>query len=941
MFERQKKGESAMLVQKNFLIPLKKFSIKFLVFFLLGILPVLAQGKGSISGLVLDKESGEAIIGANVMIENTNIGAATDLEGKFRIENVEVGKYNLVISYISYSKLIVKDVIVNSGKTTELKLVLVPEAISVDEVVVVDKLDRSFENALLNQRKKSSSISDALSSEQIKKNNDAATSDALKRIPGVTLLDNKFIFVRGTSERYSNAQLNSTSLSSTEPEKKSFAFDLLPTNLLSNTTVVKSFTPDIAGDFAGGTVQINTVDFPDRLKINLNYSSSYTSNTSFKDFSTDAASVNFWGFDNGSRALPPSFPGNLGKAGLNRTEINELAKSFNNNWTPETKRAPLNNSFSLSIGDGTSLLGENFGFIAAFSFRNSYKNSELERNEFEANGAPRFEFKGLQSTFSTMMGGLFNLSYKLSDMHKFSFKNTYSRSTDNEVSVLNGAQYSDAGKEQIQTAIQFVERDVFSSQFTGEHFLPFLNNLKIDWMTYYSESNRNEPDYRRITYARDIGTDDPYAAVLGFQPNLKNGGRFFSNLFDKTRGIGLNFSMPTSYAKYKFGALYEEKKRDFASRLISVIINASGNGFTDFSLLYLPLDEIFAPENFRRNGFSIDEYQNGSNIYYAKQDIFSSYGMIEIPFFVLGEEFNFVGGARLENSLQQINSFDLSGQIPLSNQLKKVDVLPSANLIYRINPITNLRLSYSQTVNRPELRELATFAYFDFATQTSVRGNPDLQRALIRNYDLRFEVFPGVGEVISVSGFYKNISDAIEKVVVTGSALGSERTFVNSDKAKIYGIELEGRFTFGFLGSYFNNFTLSGNYSWIKSAVDVKGTETTISREERPLQGQSPYVINFGLYFSDPNLGSSVSILFNRIGERIVEVATAYQEDVIEKPRDVIDLVFAQNFLDNFEIKLGLKDILAQDRVYTQGDKRARVNSSNSGISLGLSYKIQ
>lgn len=930
-----------MFNKKNFSIVCHKFLKKVFLIFLLGYLPLIAQGKGTITGLVLDKETGEAIIGANVLLENSNIGAATDLEGKFRIENVIPGKYNVIVSYISYSKITIKDVEVTVGKSTELKVALTSEAISVDEVVVVDKLDRSYENALINQRKKSNSISDGISSEQIKKSNDASTSDALKRIPGVTLLDNKFIFVRGTSERYSNAQLNNTSLSSTEPEKKSFAFDLLPTNLLSNTIVVKSFTPDISGDFAGGTVQINTVDFPDRLKINLSYSTSYVSNTSFKDFSTYSGGGSFWGFDNGTRALPSSFPANLGSAGLTRTEINELAKSLNNVWAPDTKRAPLNNNFSLSIGDGTTLLGQNFGFVAAFSFRNSYKNSNVERNEFEASGEPRFEFKGVQSTYSTMMGGMLNLSYKLSDLHKFSLKNTYSRSSDDEVSVLNGAQYTDAGKEQIQTALRFVERDVLSSQINGEHYFPFLNNLKLDWKTYYSESNRNEPDYRRVLYGRDIGTNDPFFAILGFQPNLKNGGRYFSNLFDKTRGVSFDLTIPTSYAKYKFGSLYEEKKRDFTSRLISVIINASGNGFTDFNLLYLPLNEIFAPENFRRNGFSIEEYQNGSNNYTAKQDVFSTYGMIELPFYFLDQEFNFVGGARLENSLQQINSFDLSGQIPLSNQLKKVDILPSANLIYRISPITNLRLGYSQTVNRPELRELASFAYFDYATQTSVRGNPNLQRALIRNYDLRFEIFPGVGELISASVFYKSISDAIEKVVVTGSALGSERTFTNSDKAKIYGFELEGRFTLAFLGSYFNNFSLNGNYSWIKSAVTVKGTETTIPREERPLQGQSPYVLNFGLYFTEPTIGTTFGILYNRIGERIVEVATAYEEDVTEQPRDLVDIVISQPFLDNFEVKLGIKDLLSQEHVFTQGNKKSRVNSSNTGISLGISYKIQ
>ncbi len=917
--------------------PLLKFLLALLMLFQV---QLLSQQKGNISGIVLDSQTGEAIVGANVLIENTNIGAATDLDGNFRIENVQAGKYNLIISYISYAKTTIKDVVVNEGKRTEVKVGLKSEAIQVEEVVVIDKVDRSYENALLNQRKKANTISDGISSEQIKKSNDASTSEALRRIPGVTLLDNKFIFVRGTSERYSNAQLNNASLSSTEPEKKSFAFDLIPTNLVSNTVVVKSFTPDLAGDFAGGTVQVNTIDFPDKLRINLSYSSSITSNTSFKDFNTYQGGGNFWGFGNGERKLPDGFPANLVSDNYSREEINNFARSLKNIWSPTKRKAPTNNNFSLSVGDMFTLFDHQVGFVSAFSFRNSYKNSTIERNEYEASGDPRFSFRGVQSSYSTMMGGLFNLTYKFNETNTISSKNTYNHTSDDEVSVLNGANYSDAGKDQILNALRFVEREVFSSQLVGEHFFPSFHNFKVEWKGFYSNSSRDEPDYRRVIYGRDLGTNDPFFAILGFQPNLKNGGRFFSHLFDKTKGASVDLSISAPYAKYKFGSYLERKDRNFTSRLISVIINAPGNGFTDFNLLYLPLDKIFSPENFRRNGFSMDEYQNGTNNYTAKHEVVAAYGMMEIPTKIFGEDITFITGARLENSLQQINSFDLSGRIPLSYQLKKIDILPSLHLIHRLSETANLRLSYSQTINRPELRELAPFSYFDFATQTSLTGNPNLRRALVRNYDLRFEIFPGLGELVSVSTFYKTITDAIEKVVISGVSLGAERTFANSDYAKIYGVELETRIALGFIGDYFKNISINGNYSWIKSIVNVKATETTIARKERPLQGQSPYVVNLGVYFVEPTLGTSFNIMYNRIGERIVEVATLYEEDVIEQPRDIIDITVAQPLYTNFEIKLGIKDVLAKEQIFTQGEKRSRINTANRGISLGLSYKF-
>lgn len=924
-------------INQNKKVFMKYFLILILTFFNIGL---FAQGKGSISGVVRDESTGEAIIGANVLIENTFIGAATDLYGKFSLKDLEVGAYNLKISHIAYQTRIITNVLVEANKTTELKITLSNNVIETQEVVVAGKLDKSYESALLNLRKNSQNILDGISSEQIKKTTDGLTSDVLKRITGVTLIENKFVNVRGTSERYNVAQLNNTNLTSTESEKKAFSFDLLSASLIENANVVKSYTPDLPANFAGGIVQLNTISFPEDLKVTVGYSSSYTDNTSLRSFSTYSNGTNFLGFDNGSRNLPSNFPYDLTKSGLSRSEINELAKNLKNVWSPTTTRAPLNQSFSFMIGDGAKLIGQQFGFVAAFNYKSDYKNSFIELNEYEASGEKRFEYSGNRSQISKNLGGLLNLSYKISGNHQINLKNLYSHSSDDEVSQLHGFQYTDAGKEQKQTALRYIERDLISTQLTGEHYLSFLNEAKIDWRVYLNNSRKSEPDYRRVYYGRDIGEDLPFAAILGFQPNLKNGGRFFSNLYDKSRGLSIDFKTKFYSARLKFGISFDRIRRDFSSRLISIIINAPGNGFTDFNLLYLPLDKIFEPENFRKNGFSIDEYVNGTNNYTASEEIFASYVMSEIPFSIFGRDLNIITGVRLENALQKINSMDLSGRIPISNHLKNVDILPSLNLVYKLSNNTNLRLSYSQTLNRPELRELAPFAYFDFTTQTSLRGNPELQRSFIKNYDLRIESFPGLGKLISASLFYKKISNAIEKVVVTGSALGSERTFMNSDYAEVFGYEFEGRFSFGFITNYLDNLSITGNYTRIKSSVNVKGTETTIARENRPLQGQSPYVINLGLFFNEPNIGTSFSLTYNRIGERIVEVATAYQEDIIEKPRDVVDLKISQNLFSGFSLNFGVKDILAKDIQFLQGNLPARTIKTNSTYSLGITYKL-
>lgn len=927
-------NENINHIKKSFI---KTFGIMLLFFPLFNI---YSQSKGSITGTIRDEVTGEAIIGANVLIENTNLGTATDINGKFQIRNIDEGVYNIKVSHITYKSKILSDIEIKSNEIVELNITLSSNVIETQEVVITGKIDKSFENALLNLRKNSQQIIDGISAEQIKKTTDGLTSDILKRITGLTVVDNRFVNIRGTNERYNITQLNNSNLTSTESEKKAFSFDLLSANLLENANVIKSYTPDLPANFAGGLVQLNTIDFPEDLKASLSYSSSYTENSSLRSFSSYENGTNFLGFDNGSRKLPTDFPYDLGKVNLSRDQINDLAKNLKNIWKPSTIKAPINQNFSLTIGDGTKLVGNQFGFVAAINYKNDYKNSYMILNEYESSGEKRFEYEGTKSITTKNLSGLLNLSYKLSHNHLISLKNLYSHTSDDEVSQLHGFQYTDAGKEQKQTALRYIERDLISSQLLGEHYFQNLNDLKIDWRLNFSNSKKDEPDYRRIYYGRDIGDDGPFYAVLGFQPNLKNGGRFFSNLHDKFRGFALDLKTRVSILKIKFGVSYDKTKRDFASRLISVIINAPGNGYTDFSLLTLPLDKIFAPENFRKNGFSIDEYQNGTNNYSASEEIIATYFMYEIPMKVFDKKLKVFGGVRMENALQKINSMDLSGKIPIYNQLKKVDYLPSLNLLLNLNDFTNLRLSYSQTLNRPELRELAPFAYFDFATQTSIRGNPELQRSFIKNYDLRIESFPGLGKVISASVFYKSISNAIEKVVVTGSALGSERTFMNADRAVVYGFEIEGRMSFGFIDEYLENLNLNGNYTRIKSEVLVKGTETTIARERRPLQGQSPYVINIGLFFVEPSWGTSLSFTFNKIGERIIEVATAYQEDIIEKPRDVIDIKISQPIIKGLNISFGIKDLLSQDHLFMQGNLPARIIKANTTYSLGINYKL-
>jgi outer membrane receptor protein involved in Fe transport len=909
------------------------------LFLLFGLLVhglLYAQSRGVITGTVRDAGTGEALIGATVILHGSAQGTTTDLQGRFRLE-LAPGRYTLLFRYVGYQPLRIEDVEVLAGRTVELAVSLRSEALQLGELTVEAEAVRNTEAALIALQRRAPAIGDAIAAEQIRRAPDPTSADALRRITGVSVLGGRYLYVRGTPERYSVALLNGTPLVGTEPDRRSFAFDLIPAELLDNTVIQKSFTPDQPGDFSGGVVRMETIDFPSSRIVRLSGSGSWNPATTGRLFWTYPGS-RFWGLDDGRRRLPTGFPEDVGQ--LSISERHQLAQQLPAIWTPRSERAPVNLHLGLSIADDARLLGGGLGFLIGASYRNGYMIEDLIRREYEASGDLRFDYRGQRHAFSVLWGGLFNLNLRLSSAHRLSWRNTYTRSAEDEVIRLEGVQYTDAGKEQQQTALRFISRGLYSGQLEGMHFLPLLGRLELNWAIRYSRSDREEPDYRRYMYAREMGSTDPYAAVLGFQANLKNGGRFYSEMRESGRGFSIEARKPLGAAMRLSGGVGgEDRARTFRSRLIGVIINAPGNGFTDFRLLYLGPDSLFRPEHFRRNGLALDEYRNGTNRYRAGSILRYGYGMLDWPIALpAGGRLRLLGGVRLEEADIWVRTRDFSDQRDVHIRQRQLDLLPALNLTYSPSERLNVRLAWSQTVNRPELRELAPFTYFDFQTQTSVRGDSSLRRALVRNWDLRAEYYPGVGELLAVGLFYKQLRHPIEQVIISGSALGSERTFANAERAENGGLEVDLRMHLRrLLGPLGGPLRLQLNYAWIRSRVFVPGSETTIARRGRPLQGQSPYVLNGALFYERGPL--HVNLLYNRIGSRIVEVATAYEEDVREEPRHQVDLSVSWRLLRSLSLRLSVRDVLAHEQRFTQAGKLVRQNSRAPVWSLGISWQ--
>lgn len=931
---------------------------------------------GTISGRITDGSTNEGLPRATAIIIGSKKGAVSDPKGRYTIKNLTPGKYDsLKFSYVGYVSKIVTNVEVKAGQTTTINVVLQPNKLQVQGVVKTANRITENQAAVLNERKNAAQVSDGISKEEIKRLPDADAGQALKRVSGVTVVGDKFVYVRGVGDRYNNTTLNGVALTSTEPDKKAFAFDMFPSDLLEQANIAKSFTPDLPANFAGGLVQLSTVEFPDAFSVKLSVSSSANSNVSFRDnaFIRAGGTPNtFLGLDNGARTnLPSDMPKDRREMSALLSAVRNpfdttnaaerwtrISRSFNNaNWAREQTSINLpNGSFSLSYSNLLQIADNDFGIVGSVNYSNSWNINSIARNGILADRSEWFSNQGINAGRSVNWGGLLNLAYRLGENSTLTLKNVYNHSMDDDAVALSGqdkVQFFDLR----QISFQYVEKNLFSSTLGGDHTLDvFGATSRFDWKAGYSRSQRDEPDFRRFRYART--TPQPGETGEAFSSDIPNytplsqgdgtrAGRFFSTLNDDAYSASLNLKVPISDFNLKLGGLYEQRQRDFKARSFTYV--PGPNNSLDFavftspdSVLYVNPSGIFRDSSFGVNGIGISEDSRLADAYDAQEHLVAAYVMGDFPLEIASLPLRVIAGARVEDNTQELHSFDLSDK-PVEVNLHTTDVLPALSLLAKVSNEMNLRASASQTLARPSLREFAPFTFYDFATQSQVQGNPNLQRSLIQNYDLRWEWFPAPGEVVSASVFYKNFKNAIEETIYLEQS-NVARTFTNAkSNALNYGLELELRKNFDFLGEYMQNMMINLNYSRVFSEIEVIQGGTT---DRRPIWGQSPYSFNAGLYFVEPSLGATFNLGYNVSGKRIVLVGlrNSYQFDdphTYELPRDVVDFSYIQKLGDAFEAKLVVRDLLNQAQIWQQGGVTVASNLRGRTYTLGFSYKLK
>lgn len=940
---------------------------------ILGILlPFLSFSQsGRISGVVVDSKTGETLPGATALIEGTTKGAQADFDGKFSINNVPAGKVNLLISYISYTSKRITDVVVKAGEETVVNVPLdASSSKDLSEVEVVVTLNKENNTALVLQQKNNASVSDGVSAETIKRTPDRNTSDVLKRVSGVTIQDDKFVVVRGLNERYNASYLNGAPLPSTEPDRKAFAFDLFPANMLDNIVVYKTATPDMPSEFAGGIVQVNTKSIPEKNFISLNVGAGYNTITTGKTKTVyEGGKLDKFGFDDGSRDLPADVPAFKDKATwIANPDQARVATYFKNDWATSQSKFKPNSSLQFATGYNFKRKEKDFfGVIFGLGYNSTQNLFHFDRIEYDVlsitgnnPSQPQVDQRSLNTVYQTQTstGALLNFSCKLNENNSLSLKNLATGLADNR--FINSSNTFTLGAPGIlnkSDSRYFTATRIASSQLTGEHFIPFAK-IKINWVGGLSLIQQSVPNLRFMSYTKNE-TFLPYDPSEG--PNLKDtmwradissstgpnysGYRVYSKLNEAIKSTRLDVSRLFKLTEkikidVKAGGLAQDRDRVYNFRQFGVDqFQWTAQGvYRDDSLLYLPENLIFSTQNMsvtplHTGGFKAIEYTKYDDSYHASSRLYAGYLMAEFKF---TDKLRVIGGVRKENYTQKIVVPERFKDSIFVNSTVK-DILPSLNVIYNITEKFGVRLAYYKTLNRPEFRELAPSTWYDPLTRLSLSGNPGVQRCYIQNYDARLEFYPGRGQLVTTSGFYKYFVNPIERYM----APGQENLIIynNAPDAKLYGAELEYRLNLGAIlkkdsVKFLNNLNIFSNVALIKSVVNVVGLNNHVSdvMPTRPLQGQSPYVLNGGISYVDNVKWFSITAMVNRVGERLYLVGNDQIANRWENARTVLDMQATKSFFKNrLEIRFNIKDLLHQKYIiYYKGSERAKNNHQPS-----------
>jgi outer membrane receptor protein involved in Fe transport len=911
---------------------------------------------GTLTGKV-QSENGRPVADAKIFAVGSADTVRTDMDGLFLLK-LKPGKHIFQIESRNFADFTDSAVITINEETFVYPLLSSIRDMGVTNITVARKQKENTIAGSIRSKQLSVQMVEAISAEDFKRTTIRTSADAMKRIPGATIMEGKFANIRGMFDRYNAGYLNGAPLPSTESDRKAFSFDIIPASLLDNIVVIKSGTPDVTGDFGGGIIRINTKSIPEKLTQSFNMGFQYNSITTLRPiemFSNSASE--YFGIPGADRKLP-ALSGNMNISKPAEFLADE-SKKFNNNWDLTTTKPMLTPRFNYTIGVPFKLKNKKeIGLLMSlnYSVTQKYSDGLVNRQDLSDNQLIN-SYNDALFTTNVQNGGIMNLSFKLNNRHRIDWKNLYTLNYDASSTIRKGNNDINVSPvvpiEGFSNQINY--NRLASTQLNGTHVFGTKQST-LTWLVNYGNTHREIPDFRIAQYAT---IEDTRYLVLNDFFNAGSG-RFFSNLNENTFSASADMQHTLTTGKttnnIKYGLFRQTRARIFNSR--EFVYGPVGKAVISNRK---PAEDLGA-ENINASGiYLVEKTSNDADEYNGNSSLNAAFLMMEhhYPLFKANgrnQMLKLIYGVRGEQFNQYLTNayFDEMGK-KLADGGITTDLLPSMNIIAPLTGKTGLRMAYYKTVNRPEMREMAPFSFYNFNLNSEIIGNTQLKRALLHNFDVRYEIFPGKEDMFSIGAFSKRIINPIEFSLETSQPGIRTFGYQNEKSADIRGIELEMRKSLKFLGRYlapglFNYLSAYGNFSLIQSKVQFKQGQGTPNRS---LQGQSPYVANISLFFENKK-GIQASVNFNKIGSRIAYIGVAkdvqpYGSDIYEFGRSILDFQIGKNMKKAGNLKLTFGDVLRQATVFYQdinenkkydaaGDNTLFSFTNGMTITLGYSY---
>ncbi|MQA92215.1 MAG: outer membrane beta-barrel protein [Gemmatimonas sp.] len=911
-----------------------------------------SSSEGRIIGQVISAQTAQPLASVQVQVEGTDRGTLTDAGGRFILSGVPARSHSISAQTLGFARKTVTDVVVAPNAATSIDISLEEEAVALEGITVSAERERGSTSVLLDMQRTSVAFLDAAGAQEIARSPDSNAAQVARRLSGTTVSEGKYVYVRGLGDRYSQTSLNGSPLPSPEPEKEVVPLDLFPSGFLESLTTQKTYTPDLPGDFTGGSIALETRDYPAERSFKLSVSSSYNSESQFHDgfLSYAGGKRDFLGTDDGARDLPEAVADAIGGLrgdqslrSLPASTLEQLGQAFQRQFTPSQGTTPLNRSISASYGQPVTLGERELGLFVGLNYSDNFRLrlGEIERkfttNAFnpgvqngddpEANVDYAFD-RGIRDV---QVGAVGNATLRFNPFHKLRLATTFSRSAADEASDYSGINREDVSGEVQGDRLRFVARTLASAQLSGDHQALFGSTL--EWRAVVAQASQEEPGLREALYVRQFGA--PETSPMYLRNAGESGRYFFSDLVDDDYSGGLDWTQPLDVwgggiASVKIGGAYRLRARDFAARRFNWDFRPNSITNLDQALNEGAIvGRVTGPGE-----FAITEVVEPGDIYTVDDERRAVYAMVDLP---LTPRLRLIGGARAE-----VYDLALERRGELVVDRDQTDILPAVSMVYSLTDLMNLRAAYSRTLDRPEFRELAPFQFTEAASLRQVVGNENLDVARFQSFDLRWEWFPRPSEVLSVGGFLKTFEDPIEQVYY--AAASSAYSFQNAVDGRLFGVELDLQQGLDVLADGLRDFSVSTNVALIDSEVNVVREGAFVpTNANRPLEGQSPFVVNTGLTYRHPEGLPEIGLFYNVFGKRLAAAGGSGVPDIYEMPRHQLDLTFSHALTSGLKFKIGAENLLGSDYRYEQSNNGITVvqrqYSPGTTLSIGLSVE--